>query len=93
MRAILREIEYGSVSEFVNFSQNDGVAQKLRIFLTRRYHPLYCDKDSYTRDSFLTHLTFYGHVYLYEDIEELKTMIKRYLENLRRVIYSKNLKK
>ncbi len=86
----------GSIAEFMNFSKNESIVKKLRLFLPKRYHPLYCDNTSYTsyvRDSYLTYLTTYGHVYLYEDLEELKTIIKRYLENYQRVIYSKHLKK
>jgi hypothetical protein len=78
---------WGSVSEFNTFSQNRKLALKLRIFVPKLYHPLYGSTSNYLTDAYLTYLAEYGHVYYFQNDDELISIIEKLTECYRRVCY------
>lgn len=80
---------WGSISEFNTFSQNQKLALKLRIFVPKLYHPLYGSSSNYLTDAFLTYLAEYGHVYYYQNNNELFSIIEKLTECYRRICYLK----
>jgi len=86
---------YGSISEFINFSNNQKIAHRLRVFVKPRYHPLISDKKSFLRNSLLIFLSKYGHVYSYEvddKYEDLTKKVHKLISSYRVIKYKESKK-
>jgi hypothetical protein len=55
---------WGSAAEFAELSGNDKAVRKLRVLVTRKYHPFYGSSKGYLTDAYLTHDAVFGHVYM-----------------------------
>jgi len=84
---------WGSISEFNTFSQNQKLSLKLRIFVPLKYHPLYGSNENFLTDAYLTFLAEYGHVYYFQNDNELISIITKLTECYRRICYLKKHRK
>jgi len=67
--AFLNIESWGSASEFAQFQSDSRIANKLRVIVPRRHHPLYGSgvSSGYLTDMYLTHDAVFGHVYMHDD--------------------------
>ena len=84
---------YGSIDEFIKLSNNQKTAHRLRVFVKPRYHPLINDKESFLRDSLLLFLSKYGHVYSYDNYEDLTKKVHKLISSYRVIKYKKSKKR
>ncbi|MHA1715146.1 MAG: hypothetical protein ACTSXP_05855 [Promethearchaeota archaeon] len=83
---ILLPESFGSCLEFGDFYNNEAIASKLRIFVNKRYHPIYGESHSYLPEILAKYMVKYGHVYYFENNDDLvdkTTMILRIYRSMR----------
>lgn len=83
----------GSIAEFSEYSNKPEIAYKLRVFVPKKYHPFEMDIDEsnqgYLTNAYLFYLTVYGHVYSFDDDQELIKKVVLLLESYKRVKYGR----
>ena len=82
----------GAISEFSDFSSDQDIAFKLRIFVPTKFHPLEHELEniepSYLTNAYLIHLTLFGHVYAFENNSDLIKKVILIIESYRRIKYN-----